>query len=141
MLEVASTNSSDSGGDDEEFQCHTECQSPQLFTQSELNNVIRDLGLPKEKAELLGSRLKEKNLLAAGTSMYWYRSRSREQEYTCYFSHDGSLEYICNIPGLMQKFGVKYKVYEWRLFIDCSKRNLKAVLLTVATTMLHYLVA
>jgi hypothetical protein len=34
-----------------------------------LNDVIRDLGLPKGKVELLGSRLKEKNLLAAGTSM------------------------------------------------------------------------
>jgi hypothetical protein len=48
--------------------------SPQLFTQSELNDVVRDLGLPKEKAVLLGSRFKEKNLLAAGTYMYWYRS-------------------------------------------------------------------
>jgi hypothetical protein len=67
ILEDASTNSSDSGGDDE-FQCHTESQIPQLFTQSELNVVTRNLGLPKEKAELLGSRLKEKNLLAAGTS-------------------------------------------------------------------------
>jgi hypothetical protein len=63
ILEDASTNSSVSGGDDEEFQCHTE--SPQLFIQSELNDVIRDLGLPKGKAEILGSRLREKNLLAA----------------------------------------------------------------------------
>jgi hypothetical protein len=47
ILEDASTDSSDSGGDDEEFQCHTESQSPQLFTQSELNDVIRDLGLPQ----------------------------------------------------------------------------------------------
>jgi hypothetical protein len=39
MLEDASTNSSDSGGDDEELQCHTECQSPQLFTQSELKET------------------------------------------------------------------------------------------------------
>jgi hypothetical protein len=75
ILEDASTNSSDSGGDDEEFHCHTESPNPLLFTQSELNNVVRDLGLPKEKAELLGSRLKEMNLLAAGTSMYLYRSR------------------------------------------------------------------
>jgi hypothetical protein len=66
ILEDASTNSSDSGGDDE-FQCHTESQIPQLFTQSELNDVIRYLGLPKDKAEILGPRLKEKNLLAAGT--------------------------------------------------------------------------
>jgi hypothetical protein len=56
-----------SGRDDWEFQCHTESQQ---FTQSKLNRVIRDLGLPKEKAEVLGSRLKEKNLLAAGTSKY-----------------------------------------------------------------------
>jgi hypothetical protein len=42
---------------------------------SELYDVRRDLGLPKEKAELLGSRLKENNLLAAGTSVYWNRGR------------------------------------------------------------------
>jgi hypothetical protein len=48
ILEVASTNGSDSGGDDEKSQCHTESQSPQLFSPSELNNVI-DLGLPKVK--------------------------------------------------------------------------------------------
>jgi hypothetical protein len=29
----------------------------------------------------------------------------------------------------MQKFGVEYTVNEWRLFIDSSKRSLKAVLL------------
>jgi hypothetical protein len=58
-------------------------QSPQLFTQSELNDVIRDLGMSREKTELLGSRLKQKNLLAAGTSMCWYRSR--EREFTSYF--------------------------------------------------------
>jgi hypothetical protein len=61
ILEDASTNSSDSGGDDEKFQFHTESQSPQLFTQSELNDVRRNLGLPKEKAEPLSSRLKEMN--------------------------------------------------------------------------------
>jgi hypothetical protein len=71
--------------------------------------------------------LKEKNLLAGGTSMYW--CRSREQEFTSYFSQDGDLVYCCNIPGLMQKFGVEFKVNERRLFIDSSKRNLKAVLL------------
>jgi hypothetical protein len=29
----------------------------------------------------------------------------------------------------MQKFGVEYKENEWQLFIDSSKRSLKAVLL------------
>jgi hypothetical protein len=63
ILEVASTNSADAGGDDDdddEFQCHTECRST-TFTQSELNDIIRNLGLPKEEAELLGSRLQENN--------------------------------------------------------------------------------
>jgi hypothetical protein len=39
ILEDAFTNSSDSGGNDEEFQCHTESQSPQLFSPSELIDV------------------------------------------------------------------------------------------------------
>jgi hypothetical protein len=75
ILEDASTNSSDSGRDNREFQCLTESRSPQLFTQSELNDLIRDLELPRKIAEPLGSRLKEKNLLAAGISMNLYRSR------------------------------------------------------------------
>jgi hypothetical protein len=50
ILEDASTNSSDSGDDDEEFQCHAESQIPQLFTQSELNDVMTDSELRKEKS-------------------------------------------------------------------------------------------
>ncbi|KAJ4438298.1 hypothetical protein ANN_14237 [Periplaneta americana] len=34
------------------------------FNQSELNDLVRDLNFPKESAELLGSRLKEKKVLA-----------------------------------------------------------------------------
>jgi hypothetical protein len=41
-----------------------------MLTHSELNDVIRNLGLPKEKAERLGYRLKENNLLVTGTPMY-----------------------------------------------------------------------
>jgi hypothetical protein len=44
-------------------------------SSTELNDVIKYLGLLNEKSELLGSSFKEKNLLAAGTYMYWYRSR------------------------------------------------------------------
>ena len=35
---------------------------PQLFSQGELNDLIRDFNLSKESSELLASRLKEKNL-------------------------------------------------------------------------------
>ncbi|XP_044752601.1 uncharacterized protein LOC123312303 [Coccinella septempunctata] len=40
--------------------------TPQCFNQEELNDLIRDLNLSKESAELLASRLKEKNLLCRG---------------------------------------------------------------------------
>ena len=38
-------------------------KNPILFDQSELNDLIRDLNLSKDKAKLLGSRLKKNNLL------------------------------------------------------------------------------
>ncbi|CAG9788117.1 unnamed protein product [Diatraea saccharalis] len=36
---------------------------PKLFTQKELNDLIRDLGLSKESGGVLASRLKEKKLV------------------------------------------------------------------------------
>ena len=36
-----------------------EAEPPQLFSQSELNDLVRDLSLSKESSELLASRLKE----------------------------------------------------------------------------------
>lgn len=100
---------------------------PQLFTQPELNDLVRDLDLPKESAELLGSRLKEKNLLAPGTSFSWFRKR--EKDFLQYFSQEEELVFCNDITGLLSMFNVNYDVKEWRLFIDASKQSLKAVLL------------
>ena len=36
---------------------------PHIFTQDELNDLVRDLELSKSKAEILGLRLKQWNLL------------------------------------------------------------------------------
>ena len=43
------------------------------FSQGELNDLTRDLNLSKEFAQLLGSHLREKRLLAPTTTLYWYR--------------------------------------------------------------------
>ncbi|GBM36542.1 hypothetical protein AVEN_65075-1 [Araneus ventricosus] len=51
---------SDSDSADDNFQCDVDNDAPQLFTQMELNDLVRYLGLSKESAENLGSRLKEK---------------------------------------------------------------------------------
>lgn len=62
--------------DDEDFQHRS--ISNDLFSQCELNDLIRDLALTKEEAEILGSRLKEKNLFAQSTIFYWYRNCEME---------------------------------------------------------------
>lgn len=98
------------------------------FNQSELNDLVRDLALSKELAELLGSRLEEKNLICPKTSFYWFRQR--EIEFKSFFSEDGYLVYCNNVTELMLKLGLpNYDPSEWRLFIDASKRILKGVLL------------
>lgn len=51
---------------------------PILFTQAALSDLIRDLDLSKERSELLASRLKERNLLSAGTKVTCYRTREKE---------------------------------------------------------------
>lgn len=43
---------------------------PNLFSQLELDDLVRDLGLSKNQSELLASRLQEKNLLQKGEVFY-----------------------------------------------------------------------
>ena len=51
---------------------------PMLFTQMELNDSVRYLNLPEKAAELLSSRLKEKNLLDKDTKISYFRTRYEE---------------------------------------------------------------
>ena len=78
-------------------------------------------------AELLGSRLKSKSLLAPGASFSWYRNR--EKVFVPYFAQENDLVYCTDPSGLIETFGISYSPDEWRLFFDSSKRSLKAVLL------------
>ncbi|GFX68178.1 uncharacterized protein TNCV_4440011 [Trichonephila clavipes] len=100
---------------------------PELFSQSDLNDLVRDLGLPKDTAEVLGSRLKERHLLNSGVSFSWYRIR--EKEFVPFFTQEGDLVFCNNVPAILEMFKTMYEPEEWRLFIDSSKRSLKAVLL------------
>lgn len=111
------------------YQPTAETSQPKPLSQDELNDLTRDLGLSKESAQLLGSRLRENKLLAPETTFAWYRSR--EKEFREYFTMDNeaSLVYCQNIKGLISAMGVAYDPTEWRLFIDSSSRSLKAVLL------------
>ncbi len=50
---------------------------PHLITKGELHNLVRDLELPKNKAELLGSRLQQWNLLAADVRVSKFCDRQK----------------------------------------------------------------
>jgi len=102
--------------------------APHPFSQEELNDLVRDLSLPKSSAELLASRLKEKNLLTDSTRITFYRHR--HEEYLHFFSEEKDLVYCRDIAQLLNKLGLPhYEPEDWRLFIDSSKRSLKCVLL------------
>lgn len=105
----------------------TEKSVDNRLSQEELNDLIRDLDLPKCSAEILGSRLAEKNFLQESTSTSCYRNR--EIEFRPFFIQEADLLYCTDVSGLMEMYGIVYNAKEWRLFIDSSKVSLKVVLL------------
>ena len=96
-----------------------------------LNDLTRDLYLSKESAQLLGSRLRENNLLAPQTTFYWYRNRN--DEFRKYFARDEQhwLVYCNDVSGLLKALGMEYKAVECRLFMDFFVISMKAVLLLI----------
>lgn len=82
----------DSATEDPEFEPSTS-SNPHLISQAELNDLVRDLDLSKNQAELLGSRLQGWNLLSPGTKISVFRKRHEDltrffkKNRQSYFSH------------------------------------------------------
>ena len=124
-IDTADTDRADS---DTDFEAPFSSEKMESFNQSELSDLCRDLHLSKEGSELLGSRLKEKNLLDSETKITFYRTR--EKDFRQYFKTECEVVYCHSVQALLLALGVvNYVANEWRLFIDASKRSLKAVLL------------
>jgi len=100
---------------------------PHILTQDEPNDLVRDLELYKSKAELLGSRLKQWNVLEKDVRISSFRCR--HQHLVPFFRKEDDLVFCYDADGLMNALGIKHEPQEWRLFIDSSKLSLKAVLL------------
>jgi hypothetical protein len=67
-------------------------------------------------------------MFASGVKFSWYRNR--EKEFRKYYAQEDQLVFCTDIRNLLHHFGEKeYDPCTWRLFIDSSKRSLKAVLL------------
>ncbi|XP_076035733.1 uncharacterized protein LOC143021852 [Oratosquilla oratoria] len=128
-MEISSEGSAGSSSHemgDKDFAPRTTSE-PHFPSQSELDDLIRDLGLTKSGAELLTSRMKEWNLLGEDcrTSVYW----KRHEEFKIYYDFSDDMCYCKDVTGLFTALGLEHDPAEWRLFIDSSTRSLKAVLL------------
>jgi hypothetical protein len=84
------------------FEPHQYDKSIDKFTESELNDLIRELQLTKEKSKLLGSRLRQKNMLASGVKFSWYRNR--EKEFRKYYTQEDKLVFCTDIRNLLHQF-------------------------------------
>jgi hypothetical protein len=102
-------------------------KKPHMINQGELNDLVRDLGLTKKKAELLGSRLQQWNLLESKTKISHFRDR--HTELAKFYDKKDNICFCADIQGLIEELDNEYIPEEWRLFIDSSKVSLKAVLL------------
>ena len=99
---------------------------PEPFSQTKLNDLVRDLGLSKKAAKT--SRLQEEHIFDdSGKSLYF---QNPDQTFVRFFSEQKQFVYCQDIPGLFRQFGVASHIpTEVRLFLDSSKQSLKCVLL------------
>ena len=83
---------------------------PHLISQAELQDLARDLCLSKEKADLLGSRLKQWNFLQKGASITIFRNR--HLVLVPYFCLEDDICFCQDIRGLMLSLDQEYKADE-----------------------------
>ena len=99
---------------------------PHLISQSELNDLSRDLNLSKIHLQLLASGPQGWNLLQQDVKM---SHRKGQESLSSFLSRNGKLVYCSAAEGLLQELGCAHNSEEWRVFVDSSKFTLKAMLL------------
>lgn len=113
--------------DDSEFMIKSQSCGPHLISSTEFNDLVRDLNLPKNKAEILGSRLKQWHLLEDDVKIT--DQRERHKIFSCFFTQEAGICYCNSVTDLFEEIGIPFVPSDWRLFIDSSSKSLKAVLL------------
>ena len=107
-------NREDSDYSDSKSDTTAEWQSKvKPFSQSQLNDLVRDLALLKEASEDLASRLSEHGILDSKTKITFYRHR--DETLSDYFTKEDNFVFCKNVKGLLTAMGVpQYKPGEWR---------------------------
>ena len=88
-----------------------------FLSKVELDYLVKDLELTKEKSELLAFRLKEWNFLDSDCKVASFRKR-HELLSSFDISKNDELAYTPNIPEVFAKLEIPYNPSDWRLFID-----------------------
>ena len=81
------------------------------FQTADLNDLVRDLNLPKRKDELLGSRLHQYNLLRPSTRISVYRKW--HNDFSAFFTSEGWND----VEGLMNNLINQYSPIQWQLLL------------------------
>lgn len=103
------------------------------ITQEDFNDIIRDGKLSYRTAELIGSRLKQWNLVADNFKVTSTRKRQHAKNFDELFILDqnSGISYCMDVNQLFQHIGRNHVADEWRLFIDSSINSLVVVLLHI----------
>ena len=134
FAETEEVNSDDSNYSDSISDTTAEWQSKvKPFSQSQLNDLVKDLALSKEASEVLASRFCEHDILDFKTKITF--CRHRDEALSDYFTKENNFVFCKNVKGLLTAMGgPQYKPGEWRLYIDSSKQSFKCVLLHSASS-------
>ena len=89
---------------DADFTADLQCNEFHRVTQKEINDLVRDLDLPKSKAGLLGSRMQQWNFLKETVRISVYPKRHKDL--VQFFKMERGLVACTDIDGLMQTLNI-----------------------------------
>lgn len=97
-----------------------------FLSKADFDDLVRDLHLSKRQSEVLGSRLKQWNLVEKDFVITSGRKSDRTwllEESFKTSSNDSDLVYCVDVPKLFSALNHNYNADEWRLFIDGSCKS------------------
>lgn len=102
-----------------------------FITQSDFQDLVRDLDLSGNAQEVLASRLKQWKLVSEDFRVTDLRKRRQTKFFDEVFQTDdeSKITYCIDVDNLFDLLGHRHNPEEWRLFIDGSVNSLKCVLL------------